>query len=593
MIVIATITCLISGITIRSESAGRITATLNLACAKESSSLNSTLTLVQNDVNYIASEVMGNGFDLERLRNEESRRKFLGHENESLQILSNSIGDCVSYYLVLDPETIGEQDGFWYTRSNNTESFTSHELTDLSQYDPSDTEHVGWYYPVRDGGVPTWMNPYWNDNLDVYMISYVIPLFAGDTFVGVVGMDLNFKAMLADISTIHPYESAQTFVVCSNGHLFTSIDQASDSADADFATYQELYDSLAENSTGAAPVELDIDGQTREVVYTTLTNGMKLCLSISSSEFNGAVSSTFVRVMLALIVVFVVFGIVMSAVIGRIVRPLRDIMTATNQVAKGNMDIKLESDSNDEVGELTRSFQDSVLQLNEYVTHMQTEAYRDALTGVKNTTAYEAEVAAIDKEIAAGEDLEFGVVMGDMNDLKVVNDSFGHANGDIAIVNGCRLLCKVYKHSPVFRIGGDEFIVILRGSDYAKRSELRRQIEPFREMRDMNAEHPWEQASISCGFADYDPSIDNSFASVFHRADADMYASKRCVHNNVEPRDGNPDEEAGAPKSPADATDTASASDAADDPRRQEAKQATESDKADPSESGSSGQGSE
>jgi GGDEF domain-containing protein len=53
--------------------------------------------------------------------------------------------------------------------------------------------------------------------------------------------------------------------------------------------------------------------------------------------------------------------------------------------------------------------------------------------------------------------------MFDLNDLKHINDRYGHERGDEYIVNCCRLICQVFKHSPVFRIGGDEFVALLRG----------------------------------------------------------------------------------------------------------------------------------
>ncbi|MBQ5423407.1 MAG: GGDEF domain-containing protein, partial [Clostridiales bacterium] len=96
-------------------------------------------------------------------------------------------------------------------------------------------------------------------------------------------------------------------------------------------------------------------------------------------------------------------------------------------------------------------------------------ARRDELTGVKNRTAFSETIETINQDTEAGAVDHYGVVMCDINDLKKINDTRGHAYGNEAIQGASRLICDVYKHSPVFRIGGDEFVVILKGTDYENR----------------------------------------------------------------------------------------------------------------------------
>ena len=98
-------------------------------------------------------------------------------------------------------------------------------------------------------------------------------------------------------------------------------------------------------------------------------------------------------------------------------------------------------------------------------------ARRDELTHVKNKTAYHEKEKDLQKQIDAGCD-PFGIVVCDVNDLKMINDTEGHRAGDEYIKACCLLVCRTYQHSPVFRVGGDEFVVILRGSDFANREKL-------------------------------------------------------------------------------------------------------------------------
>jgi diguanylate cyclase (GGDEF)-like protein len=537
MLVVTVIVCIISANTISSESLSSITSTLNYDCLEEGSSLDDSFELIQNDVDYLehdATELIDSPSDL---KDASKKKAYLKKLQESFGIFGDTTDGCISYYVTLNPKLTGHsQDGFWYMRSNGSKAFKSHEMTDVTKYDPSDTQHVGWYYKVRDNGSATWLDPYWNENADVYMISYVTPLFKDGEFLGVLGMDVDFRAILTQISDIHPYDTADVFVICSNGQIFDRAEQVN--KDADTRTNKELYGQLSDESSGDTPLSVNYDGTSREMVYTTLVNHMKLCLSVSNDEFSANVTRTLCQVLFAIIFVFVAFGLIMMFAIRRIVRPLHDMVTITDAISHGKMDARIDSDSKGEIGELTRSFQDSVDRMSEYIADMRTTAYRDALTGVKNSTAYNVEVTEIDEQIAAGKEAEFGVVMADLNDLKEVNDRFGHACGDETLILTSKVLCDIYDQSSVFRVGGDEFVVIMRGKDYENREKLRKLVEPYEAPRDLNREKPWEQVSIACGFATFDPERDISYLDVFHRADADMYSVKKAVCEDIEPRDG-------------------------------------------------------
>ena len=148
-------------------------------------------------------------------------------------------------------------------------------------------------------------------------------------------------------------------------------------------------------------------------------------------------------------------------------------------------------------------------------------ARRDALTGTKNMTAYHEMEKELQKMLGEACD-PFGIVVCDINGLKVVNDTEGHRAGDEYIRTACRLICRVFSHSPVFRIGGDEFVVILRGSDYEQRenlmSALKRQSEENIRMG--------EGAIVASGLAEYQPSEDRTVEDIFNRADRRMYQNK-------------------------------------------------------------------
>lgn len=154
-------------------------------------------------------------------------------------------------------------------------------------------------------------------------------------------------------------------------------------------------------------------------------------------------------------------------------------------------------------------------------------AYRDALTSVGSKAAYNRLVSELAPQFGPdGEPL--AVVMMDVNNLKTVNDSYGHDAGDIYLRGCSRLICEVFKHSPVFRLGGDEFVAVLRGEDYVDRTTLMERL--TREFAAVSARtdgSPWERYSAAVGIAerrDGDADLDQ----VLKRADEAMYAAKQA-----------------------------------------------------------------
>ena len=100
--------------------------------------------------------------------------------------------------------------------------------------------------------------------------------------------------------------------------------------------------------------------------------------------------------------------------------------------------------------------------------------------------------------------------------------------GDEYIRSACTMICRQYKHSPVFRIGGDEFVVILEGEDYAGRDQL------LAEINKLSENHQQEDGPvISVGMADFDVKRDGSLQSVFEAADERMYARKKYLKTIV------------------------------------------------------------
>ena len=154
-----------------------------------------------------------------------------------------------------------------------------------------------------------------------------------------------------------------------------------------------------------------------------------------------------------------------------------------------------------------------------------TMAVIDSLTGVKNKHAYVQWEERIDAEIEKGTQEPFAVVVCDINNMKAVNDLYGHKEGDACIQKACAKICGIFSHSPVFRVGGDEFAVLVTGEDYERRNGLMEQINAL----------PTDRSKIrigetvSAGMAEYKDAQHYSLLSVFEEADKAMYERKQFL----------------------------------------------------------------
>lgn len=176
----------------------------------------------------------------------------------------------------------------------------------------------------------------------------------------------------------------------------------------------------------------------------------------------------------------------------------------------------------DAVVKMTRDMQEyvsDIISAEEKAANMEELANRDALTGIRNKLAYESAIQSItDKKV--------GIAVIDLNNLKTINDTYGHDKGDITIKKLAQIICDIFTHSPVYRIGGDEFAIILRRNDYNHYDELYKQISAeFEKMKNDDSLEPWEKVSAAIGVAFFKEGDDMN--SLFQRADQAMYQRKK------------------------------------------------------------------
>jgi diguanylate cyclase (GGDEF)-like protein len=148
-------------------------------------------------------------------------------------------------------------------------------------------------------------------------------------------------------------------------------------------------------------------------------------------------------------------------------------------------------------------------------------ANRDSMTGLWNRHAYYEWEAAINQELADGKLHKLAVVVCDINGLKYVNDTMGHAAGDRLIKDAGAMICGHFTHGDVYRVGGDEFVVLLQGEGYDEMTDVIRELN-----RRAEANIREGAVVIAAGYAVLEQG-DGRLHDVFDRADQMMYERKK------------------------------------------------------------------
>ncbi|MCR5348710.1 MAG: diguanylate cyclase [Bacilli bacterium] len=504
--------------------------TLSLLCQTAKSNLEYSFQSVEQSTDTVSGLLDAH---LDTLPDDSFDASFPKHVQEAKNVFARAVENTtgvLTYYYRFDPEITARtgEAGFWYTNLDG-EGFVEHTVTDISD----DQYECRWFYVPKNTGAPVWLPPYVTDNLDECVISYNVPVFRNDTFVGVVGIEISYQTLGKQIENIHYLKSGFAYIVESQKGTIVYhpyIDILGMPEEQRPLTPPEFVTGL---KSDFHHIQYVYEGVHKHAHWERLSNDMSVVVAVPSSEVNETGMIIVSQLCIASLVVMAVFAVITVLSMRKLTRPLKDLTEAAERIDQGDYDIQLAYDKDDEIGVLTGTVSRLVDHLGGYIQDLNSLAYADALTSVRNKSAYDEDLAQIQARIECGQEgVEFAIAMFDCDDLKLINDTYGHDKGNIYLKNSSTLICLVFSHSDVYRVGGDEFIVILQGEDYHNREKLREDF--LRKSADICsfAKQEWEQIHVSVGIASYDPTLDESAASVEVRADQLMYENKRARKKN-------------------------------------------------------------
>lgn len=535
-------------------------AQMNLFCEERADDINLEMVRIEDAVSSLARWTRSRIPDVETIKEDAELRDTIVDDADDLIRFMTEHNDFIEgayIHYSLDVTGITDrEEGVYYTRNDDgnfkTIPFTQEEIV-------NDPVAEDWYYgPIRLGKA-AWTKPYYDYSVEEHIISYIEPVFIGDTPVAVIGIDISFTRVINWVDTFSYQESGYMFLKEADGTVHYHYDDLvnGDTHGDEMDLVQENGDLMDKPATGKELVRYDFEDRERAMAFVTLRNGMKLVLCDGYANIYRERDDAVVLMIILSVLITTLIAIVSVVMVNRITDPLRKITEAARAVSEDNFDVDLPPENDDEIGELSkmtrlaienararaekaeskvreqeRKIEKSAKVLKQQgddLIAMKNLAYVDSLTNVKNKHAYDDTVEYINEKIRNGT-AEFAVIMCDLNYLKHINDNLGHIAGDEAIQKTASILCKAFPLSTVFRIGGDEFAVIPTGLDYARIDEKLDALKTMIDSQRNISDNYLERISLAFGCAVFERGKDTTYQEVFERADKIMYEEKKKIH---------------------------------------------------------------
>ena len=522
----------ISGISIANLGHESAEQALKLNCETGKNNLNYYFKSTEQSLDSLSELI---NYDLSGISDEDFDSEFTNHVSRVrtyfAKIASHTNG-ILTYYYRMDPDIsarTGGELGFWYVKLDG-EHFVDYKVTDLTD----ESINNPWFSVPKEQKTPVWVPPYYTNGLsNVYVVSYNVPVIRGEDFIGVAGIEINYETIGNQIENITILQSGYAFVIESTKgtiiyHPKMNLTGLSD--DERPAAPQELLEALKSDEHH---FHYTYEGVEKHAYWLNLSNHMTIVVAVPYSEVSNTWNLLLLQIIILSLLIIVVVSLLTILYMNRITKPLKDLTIAARKINNGDYNINLNYKGNDEIGVLTTTVNGLVRHLEEYISDLNALAHSDSLTDVKNKSAFDEAIRELQSRIDRNEEkIEFAIAVFDCDDLKIINDNYGHDKGNIVLINASNLMRRVFTHSTIYRLGGDEFATILENEDYFNHEQLKNTFIKKSEEICSFAKDPWEEIHVSIGVAVYEPDVDGSVKSVLIHADHLMYDNKRQRKKN-------------------------------------------------------------
>ena len=387
---------------------------MQLTGQKKTEEINSTIQKIEQSVDTLSEVAMSN-FDYDSFRqSKDYADTYTETVQQAVLDFANHTNGAVTAYLRYNPDYSNPTSGVFAQRQSVDSELQCLTPTDFSMYDESDVEHVGWYYLPVQAKKAIWMSPYMNENINIYMISYVVPLFAEDgTSIGIVGMDIDFSQITDLVDETKVYQSGYAFLTDASAAVMyhKNADEGTKLSDLD-SSLSKSADFIGDDGNQGKTMDYSYKNVNKKFAFYNLDNGMKLVLTAPVSEIYSEAYGLAKMIILAMIVAFIlsaVIGIVMGTGLTKPIRQLTSVIeqTAALDFRPTEAGAKLRKQK-DEIGDMATKIHDMRKKLRAMMENLQqTQQVLETNTGnlnqlMKQNSAYAEDNSAATQELAAG-----------------------------------------------------------------------------------------------------------------------------------------------------------------------------------------------
>ena len=340
----------------------------------------------------------------------------------------------ITYYYCISPEISRTQHGFYYSRVGKA-GFVEQEPLDAGTFDAGNPGHNSWYFTAVKRGRPSWLGLYQYAPLgDMKLCSYLVPIYCADTLVGVLGMDIPLESITDYVSSVRVYETGFASLCDEEGNLLYHPEPGRQKL-PELEKLSVSGDLLDNDDSGDALIRYTINGQRRQMSFTTLRNGMKLIITAPLREINVSWMNLARNIAIITLAVMVILAFIIRSVMRFITFPLLRLTAASQRLAEEDYDVKLNYQSKDEIGQLTQAFVRMRDTIKYYIADLNRRANTDMLTGLPNMRCF-FKLAKAERQRLSDSGSSAAMLFFDLVGMKYYNRQYGFEEGD-------RLLCAV------------------------------------------------------------------------------------------------------------------------------------------------------
>lgn len=387
---------------------------LAMSCENASGEINALVSRIEQSVNTISDIALEN-LDFARFQTDSA---YVASYTESLRddfvTFAEHTDGAICAYIRYNPDFTDPTSGIFLTRPDTQSEFTSSTPTDFSIYDKDDVAHVGWYYIPVENKAPIWMDPYLNENVNIYMVSYVVPLYVDGVSVGIIGMDIDFGQMTDYTDSVKVFDTGYSFIVDKNDIIqhHISIPTGTDLREYEGGSLAFVGDFMEDDANQSTMIEYTMDGESRYLTFSKLDTGMKLAMTVPTEEVKAHAKSVAIQTIGAMslgVIISIILGILIGSSISGPIKKITDIVkqTAALNFKKTPEGSRL-VERKDETGSMARAVGEMRGVLRNLVADM--EQIRDHMLGnmeeldnvMKENNAVSEDNSATTQELAAG-----------------------------------------------------------------------------------------------------------------------------------------------------------------------------------------------